>query len=162
MQSTQEKYKDFLTGKRYPTVYPTVDIGIYDYQNQRVLLGRKPTQDKFRFVGGFTDPADDSYEAAAIREAYEETNLTIIPYSLMYIGSQKIDDPRYRDNPYEKIITHLYLGYYSNGEPKACDDLVEVRWFDLDELTKKREDIFVTEHLTLAEKFIKYTEENDL
>jgi bifunctional NMN adenylyltransferase/nudix hydrolase len=156
MSPTTEKYKDFLTGKRYPTVYPTVDIGVYDYKTKRVLLGRKPTQEKFRFPGGFTDPTDESYEHAALRELNEEVSLTVGLDGLRYIGSVKIDDPRYRDNPFEKIITHLYIGFYSFGAPKAADDLAETRWFSLDELIENHQSIFVKEHLPLAEKYLKY------
>jgi bifunctional NMN adenylyltransferase/nudix hydrolase len=162
MSPTTEKYKDFLTGKRYPTVYPTVDIGVYDYKAKRVLLGRKPTQEKFRFPGGFTDPTDDSYELAALRELYEETGLTVGLDGLRYIGSEKINDSRYRDNPFEKIITHLYLGFYSFGAPVASDDLAETRWFSLDEITEKHDDIFVSEHISLARKFVNYIKENKL
>lgn len=98
----------------FPAVFPTVDIIIR--KDGKLLLGRKPKQDKFparpghagwRFFGGFADPAlDNSYEDAAKREANEESNLVVT--KVKYLGSTRIDDPRYRGTEH-CIITHLFL-----------------------------------------------------
>lgn len=124
---------------RYPTVFATVDVVIR--KDGRLLLGRKPRQDKFRFVGGFSDPAlDNSYEDAAIREAKEETGIEV--RSVRYLGSTRIDDPRYR-NSVHCIITHLFLAEEWSGEAKANDDIAELRWFAENEVGKSD---FVDEH----------------
>src|SRR5438552_3795321 len=106
-----------MTQPRYPTVFPTVDIIIE--RDGKLLLGRKSTQEQFRFVGGFADPAlDNSYENAAIRETKEETTLDV--KSVRYLGSARIDDPRYRGTP-DCIITHLFFAEEWSGEPKPSD-----------------------------------------
>jgi bifunctional NMN adenylyltransferase/nudix hydrolase len=126
----------------YPTVFPTVDVVIRT--NGRLLLGRKATQQGFRFVGGFADPAlDNSYEEAAIREAKEETGLVV--HSVRYLGSTRIDDPRYRGSEH-CIITHLFLAEEWTGEPAASDDIAELKWFDEDALAENN---FVAEHHVL-------------
>lgn len=131
---------------RYPTVFATVDIVIR--KNNQLLLGRKPHQQKFRFVGGFSDPAfDNSYEDAAIREAKEETALTV--NEVKYLGSCRIDDPRYRGTP-DCIITHLFLAEEWSGEAIASDDIAELKWFDESALTAND---FVDEHHVLWELY---------
>lgn len=144
----------------YPTVFATVDIVIRI--NGKLLLGRKATQEKFpvrpghpgwRFVGGFADPAlDNSYEDAAIREAKEETGLTVT--SVKYLGSTRIDDPRYRGTEH-CIITHLFLAEEWSGEPIASDDIAELKWFD--EATLSEND-FVPEHQVLWKLYVKTKE----
>ncbi len=131
---------------RYPTVFATVDVVIR--KGNQLLLGRKPHQTKFRFVGGFTDPAlDNSYEDAAKREAKEETGIDV--QSVKYLGSTRIDDPRYRNTP-DCIITHLFEATEWSGEPFASDDIAELKWFDRELLSVAD---FVEEHDVLWKLF---------
>ena len=138
---------DFRSGviyaayNQYPKVYATVDVAVLD--GEKVLLGRKPNQHKFRFLGGFTDPTDNSYEDAAKREVEEESGLQVD--DLIYLGSSKIDDWRYRGEE-DKIITHLFSAKYVLGNAKATDDIAELKWYNLKEL---KEDDFVKEHYPL-------------
>lgn len=121
----------FASYQRHPTVYSTVDVLVYDGVEHRVLLGRKSLETEYRIIGGFADPSDESFEDSALRELVEETGLTVGLENLEYVGSKKVDDWRYADNPSEKIITHLYIGNYVSGCPKASDDIAEIRWFDI-------------------------------
>lgn len=110
---------------RFPVSYQAVDIAIV--KDGKLLLGRKPYEDKFRFPGGFVDVKDASLEAAARREAQEETGVSIT--DPIYIGSTRVDDWRYR-NEQDKILTTLFAATPMFGAVKAADDLAEVRWFD--------------------------------
>jgi bifunctional NMN adenylyltransferase/nudix hydrolase len=148
--------------QRYPVAYSTVDILVYDPKENRVLFGRKPDATAWRLIGGFVDPTDDSFETAALRELVEEAGFTVGLDGLRYIGSQKIDDWRYRNNPSEKIITHLYVGFYYHGGIKAGSDLAEVGWFDYDRIAsgKQFHDFSLTkEHEKLWEKCKTYINE---
>lgn len=136
--------------KRFPTVYTTVDIAIVDEPNSRLLLGRKAHQERFRFVGGFTDPSDVSFEHSARREAQEETGLDVEISTADYIGSFNIDDWRYRKTP-DSIRTLFYWGHYQFGRPQASDDIAEVRWFTIDELKTLEVE---TEHQQLLAAFL--------
>lgn len=127
--------------RQYPKVFPTVDVAVF--RNGKLLLARKPSEDKYRFIGGFADPEDDSYEAAAKREVNEEADIQID--DIRYIGSAKVDDWRYR-NEVDKVITHLFSSSYVSGSVTAQDDIAELRWFSMDELG---DDSFVLEHVIL-------------
>lgn len=148
--------------QRFPTVYSTVDIAVVDRKNNRILLARKSEEKLFRFIGGFADPnKDDSFEAAASRELYEESTLGSGP--LTYVGSFKIDDWRYR-NEVDKIFTHLYISWYVMGAAKAADDIAEVQWFNLDkpDTIIKLEDNIVPQHRVLYKAVIEKLKETKL
>ena len=134
----------FATMRRFPTVYPTVDIAVLKDEMSQVLLARKENETKYRFPGGFSDPTDESFEIAAIRELVEECGEIDVD-NLIYLGSSQIEDWRYR-NSTDTIITHLYVCTFVDGEPEANDDIAEVKWFDI---AKVREDMFVPEHRAL-------------
>lgn len=138
----------FAAYNQYAKVYPTVDVAII--KGDKVLLGRKPNQDKFRFIGGFTDPTDNCYEDAALREAEEETGVTIA--NAKYIGSARIDDWRYRSEV-DKIMTHLFVADYISGDAKANDDIVELKWFDINNVDSAQ---IVNEHHVLLNLFNKH------
>lgn len=127
--------------QQYSKVFPTVDVAVF--RDEKLLLARKPKEDKFRFIGGFSDPEDESYEEAAKREVKEEADIGID--NIRYIGSAKVDDWRYRDEP-DKVITHLFKASYASGSITAQDDIAELRWFDMNELS---DDNFVHEHIVL-------------
>lgn len=136
----------YSTLRRYPTVYPTVDIAVFRPGYRDILLARKENETKFRLPGGFTDPTDDSYEMAALRELGEECG-DIEVAELTYLGSSRIDDWRYRDSM-DTVITHLYACILTDGEPEPNDDIAELRWFEVDKL---RASHFVAEHQPLFE-----------
>lgn len=116
----------WAAGSRYPTAYQTVDVAILD--GRKLLLGRKPNQAQFRFIGGFSDPRSPSLEADVRREVSEETGVSVD--GIQYVGSVVVDDWRYRDEA-DCIKTALFTAQYTFGRPTPGDDIEEVRWFDL-------------------------------
>jgi bifunctional NMN adenylyltransferase/nudix hydrolase len=136
----------WATGNQYPVVYPTVDIAIFDWNNNRILLGRKSNENKYRFIGGFATPNSDSYEIDAKREVMEESGIEVD--DLIYAFSSFVPDWRY-EKEISKIKTIMFVGSYIFGSPKASDDIAEVRWFSLDKLT---ENDFVETHKELFKK----------
>ena len=152
----------WLTYQRYPTVYSTVDVAVFDVRERRILLARKPQEVGYRFIGGFANPTDESFERAALRELGEEADVSVGLEGLRYVGSKKVNDWRYANNPNEKIITHLYVGIYSFGCARANDDVAEVRWFDYDKFNPGPNgiNILVEEHLPLWEMVKTYIDTN--
>lgn len=132
-RSSTRATPDFRAGaiwasqSRFPTAYTTVDIAPMN-ENGQVLLGRKPGEKLYRFIGGFSDPRSPSFEADARRETMEEANIDI--GDVTYIGSMTIDDWRYRSEP-DCIKTMMFKAKYVMGRPTPGDDIEEVRWFEL-------------------------------
>lgn len=138
----------WASAAKYPTAYCTVDVAILDKPEgltEKMLLGRKPNERLFRFIGGFSDPRSPNLEADCRREVQEEANIAIT--DPQYVGSTLIDDWRYR-NEDDKIKTTLFLASYFSGRPEPGDDIEEVRWFDLDTLNHGD---LVAEHRPLIE-----------
>lgn len=128
---------------QWPSCLPTVDMAIVDKKENKILLCRKPNEKLVRFVGGKALPESPSYEHDAKREITEETHLDINKFD--YIGSALIDCWRFRSEQ-NKIKTTFFLAEYNGGVPEADDDIAEVEWFVLADLT---EEMFIKEHRVL-------------
>lgn len=128
--------KDFRAGVihaaqyRLPVSYQAVDIAVVSYDRGDILLGRKKQDDdKLRFIGGFVDPADESLEDAARREAHEEApNIEIA--DLRYLGSARINDVRCRGSE-DGVMSALFVSAYVFGHARAGDDLDALEWVPL-------------------------------
>lgn len=143
----------YATQKSWTSYFPTVDCAIaMDESFEKFLFAKKPNEKKLRFVGGFWDSKDANVEAAAVREAKEETNLNCHVHS--YICTAKIDDPRYRAEK-EKIMTTMYLlvADKDSPAPAAMDDIAEVHIKTISELT---EDDIVDGHKEIFTKLVNH------
>lgn len=116
---------------RFPTSYTTVDIGIFNEDETRILLGRKKDENLWRLPGGFVEPHHESLERTVRAEAQEETNVSIT--DPIYVGSYRINDWRYKGER-DKIMTVLYKAKKQFGDVRAGDDLEEVEWFSVADL----------------------------
>ncbi len=137
----------FAAWNRHATGFPCIDAAII--KGNEVLLGHKKGdgKNKWRLIGGFFDPMkDDSFEDTVIREVDEETKATI--GTPIYIGSHKVDDWRYRNEP-DKIVTSLFIAPYVFGIIKPSDDIDELQWMPLERLEHIAEGIMVDEHKPL-------------
>lgn len=151
--------RDFRAGiihakyNQWPKVHPTVDVIITRTLSRglEVLLGQKLNESTWRLIGGFTDPTDDGYEAASTREGIEETKLNI--GNLKYVCSKRVDDWRYRAEE-NKIITTFFEADYISGVAEAHDDIKNVNWFTIEELTHMLEQINLG-HIPLVDAFLK-------
>ena len=134
---------EFLKNRKKVTYIPfpislsTVDIVITKVENDEeyVLLGRKKNETYYQFPGGFRDPGERSREAAK-RECMEETTLDINLIDFYFVDDMFINDKRYMNTPH-KITTNVFwtcLGANDNKNAIAGDDLVEVKWFKVNEL----------------------------
>ena len=119
--------------QRAPIPYPTVDIAVVWHIKSLVLLGgKKEDGDKRRFIGGFVDTADTSYEHAALRELGEEAPGLVID-DIRTVGSARQSDWRYR-NSADEVFTTLFRCNYRSGEPHAADDIDRLAWVPISEL----------------------------
>ena len=114
------------TQNRWPQAIPTVDIAILNEDKTQILLGRRESEEKYRFPGGFVEPGF-TYEDAARKEMQEETGL--FASSFDYVGSYVIGDWRYRSER-DKITTTLFVTTGYSGIPKPGDDIDYLQWFN--------------------------------
>jgi len=105
----------------YRNPFPTVDV-IIMMKGGIVLIRRKNPPYGWALPGGFVDYGE-SLEAAAVREAKEETSLDVELVSQMAAYSDPGRDPRCH------TISYVFLAK-AKGEPKAADDASEIGLFD--------------------------------
>ena len=100
---------------------PTVDIVIEIEGKGIVLIKRKNPPYGWAIPGGFVDYGE-SLEEAAIREAHEETGLTVHLVRQFHTYSDPGRDPRFC------TISTVYIAQ-ATGTPTGMDDAQEARIF---------------------------------
>jgi 8-oxo-dGTP diphosphatase len=104
---------------RHPV--PTVDIIIELPGGKIVLVRRKHPPLGWAIPGGFIDYGE-SAEAAAIREAQEETSLNVQLVELLHVYSDPTRDPR------QHTIAIVFIAR-AEGTPHGADDAAEAAVF---------------------------------
>ncbi len=142
----------YAARQKYPTSYQTVDVAVLNGDRTKVLMAMKvDDNNRWRFIGGFVDPADASLEAAAKREVTEETSM-IETDDYIYLGSSRVFDYRYPRGDVDAIMTALFAATYIFGAPTPKDDIVRLEWRPIDEL----ENTLVPEHQALGAQLRAY------
>ena len=100
---------------RNPT--PTVDVIIELLGDSIVLIERGGEPPGLALPGGFVDEGE-TVEAAAVREALEETGLAVELDALLYVYSDPARDPR------KHTLSIVFVGH-AEGEIHAGDDARE-------------------------------------
>lgn len=108
---------------RYRNPFPTVDIIIRDESGRVVLIERRNAPLGWALPGGFVDYGE-SLEAAAIREAREETALELADLRQFHAYSDPGRDPRQHN------ISVVFTARGA-GTLQAGDDAQTARWFPL-------------------------------
>lgn len=135
----------WATQNQFPVTVTTVDVAVVAKDTGEVLLCKKPEMNKWQFIGGFSDPYSNTFEADAVRELREETGIDVGEGALRYVQSSLINDWRYRGR--NKIKTLFFLcEMEAKEEAVAMDDIEQVGWFKIDPITRF---IIAGEHLCL-------------
>jgi len=145
------------TWAQRPVTYPTVDVVAYNDKGE-VLLGKKPNEKKYRFIGGFVDRTDTSWEHAAKREFAEETGGCAID-DLRYVASSQIKDWRYVGSE-SGIMTTLFIGKFLWGKVTATDDIESLAWVTPDSIIVEND--IMPEHQELFTKLLDYLVKNKM
>jgi ADP-ribose pyrophosphatase YjhB (NUDIX family) len=102
---------------------PKVAAGvIVPYQGKIVLLQRgiEPRLGSWVFPGGFVDRGEHP-ERAAVREAWEEAGIEVALRGLLGV---------YHEPPGSPVVLIVYRGEWLSGTPQACDESLDVGFYD--------------------------------
>ena len=119
--------------REYPET-PMVGVGAIIIEDERVVLvkrGHPPLQGKWSIPGGVLE-VGETLRKAAVREALEETGLTVEPGELLGVFERVIPDEQGKMRYHYVLID--FLCRRVAGELTAGDDAQEVRWFRREEL----------------------------
>jgi ADP-ribose pyrophosphatase YjhB (NUDIX family) len=123
--------------REFPEV-PLVGVGSIIIENDRVVLVKRahpPLQAEWSIPGGVLEIGELVREAA-VREAREETGLTVEPGELLGVYDRVLRDPEKRVQYHYVLID--FLCRRVAGDLAPASDAAEVHWFTRDELTGLR------------------------
>ena len=119
--------------REFPEV-PLVGVGAIIIEDSRVLLVKRahpPLQAQWSIPGGVLEVGELVREAA-IREAREETGLTVEPGELLGVYDRILRNLEKRVQYHYVLID--FLCRRVGGDLAAASDAAEVRWFGQEEL----------------------------
>jgi 8-oxo-dGTP diphosphatase len=120
--------------REYP-VQPLVGVGSIVIENSRVVLVKRahpPLQNQWSIPGGVLEVGELVREAA-VREAREETGLTVEPGELLGVFDRVLRDGNDRVQYHYVLVD--FLCRRVSGELTAAGDAAAARWFTRDELS---------------------------
>src|SRR5580658_4796967 len=120
--------------REFPEV-PMVGVGAIIIEDARVVLVRRahpPLQAEWSIPGGVLE-VGELVRDAAVREAREETGLTVEPGELLGVFDRVLRDPGQRVQYHYVLID--FLCRRVAGDLAAASDAAEVRWFSRRELS---------------------------
>jgi ADP-ribose pyrophosphatase YjhB (NUDIX family) len=114
--------------------FPLVGVGAIIIEGDRVVLVKRahpPIQGHWSIPGGVLEVGEMVREAA-IREAREETGLSVEPGELLGVFDRILRDPEHRVQYHYVLID--FLCRRMQGDLLAASDAADVRWFSREEL----------------------------
>jgi mutator protein MutT len=119
--------------REFPEI-PLVGVGAIIIENARLLLVKRahpPLQAEWSIPGGVLE-VGELMRQAAVREAREETGLTVEPGELLGVYDRIVRDADERVQYHYVLID--FLCRRVAGDLAAASDAAEVRWFRQQEL----------------------------
>lgn len=136
-----------LSGRRpvkaYRNPLPTVDV-VVECQGGVILVRRRNPPLGWALPGGFVE-AGEALEAAAAREAAEETGLSVELTEQFFTYSDPARDPRHH------TVTTVYLAR-AEGQPQGGDDAAEARIWKWERLPER----LCFDHARILEDVVRY------
>jgi 8-oxo-dGTP diphosphatase len=119
--------------REYPDA-PLVGVGAIIVEENRVVLvkrGHPPLAGEWSIPGGVLE-VGETLRQAAVREAFEETGLTVEPADLLGVFDRILRDADGRTLYHYVLID--FLCRRLGGELRAAGDADDARWFSRDEI----------------------------
>jgi 8-oxo-dGTP diphosphatase len=135
LESLAKSEPEHMIKREYPES-PLVGVGAIIIENGRVLLvkrGHAPLVGEWSIPGGVLEVGETVREAA-VREALEETSLTVEPAELLGVYDRLL-----RDDDGRTLYHYVLIDFRCHriaGELQAAGDADEVRWFSQEEVAK--------------------------
>jgi 8-oxo-dGTP diphosphatase len=123
--------------REYPD-QPLVGVGAVIIEGDRVVLvkrGHPPLAGEWSIPGGVLE-VGETLRQAAVREAREETGVTVEPGELLGVFDRVLRDESGRAKYHYVLID--FLCRRLAGDPQAAGDAAEARWFTREEVTQVR------------------------
>ena len=120
--------------RRYPR-WPLVGVGALIFERGRILMarrGKEPLKGWWTLPGGALETGE-LLDSAVRREVLEETGLVVEPVQVFEIFERIMPDAEGRTEYHYVLIDHECR--VTGGELQAGDDVAEVAWMGLEELT---------------------------
>ena len=114
--------------------HPLIGVGAIIIEDDGVVLVKRahpPIQGHWSIPGGVLE-VGEMVRDAAVREAREETGLTVEPGELLGVYDRILRDPEQRVQYHYVLVD--FLCRRIGGELLAASDAAEVRWFTREEL----------------------------
>lgn len=141
--------------KEYRNPSLTVDILINCKSHNEegiVLIKRKNPPHGWAIPGGFVDYGEPVYQAA-VREAREETSLSVRLVEQFFVYSHPSRDPR------QHIASVVFIAE-AFGEPKAADDAKDIKIIPPEALVKFKGEL-VCDHWNILRDYIYYIDSGE-
>jgi len=115
---------------------PILAVGVVVIKGDTILLikrSKAPKPDQWSIPGGMQELGETTCDAA-IREVFEETNITITePHFLKVVDFIERDE----DNNIKHHYTLIdYMATYQTGSPSPGDDAIDVQWVPIDQISR--------------------------
>ena len=113
--------------------------GVLIVQDQKILFQRRSDNNRWGLIGGLLE-LDETYEEAAVREAWEETGLEIRLTS--FLGVFHNHDMVWSNGDRAHTIGAYFTAEITDGTPRIDSESLELRFFAKDEIPE----LFAEDH----------------
>ena len=109
---------------------------VIDKQQGRILLAMKKVRfgaGKYNGMGGRVEE-DETHEAAAVREMYEEAAVTVVEHNIVRMGEITFS---FEGKPDWSRLVHVFVTERWEGEPQESDEMAP-EWFSFEQIPYER------------------------
>lgn len=133
---------DFRSGVIYhaynlfPRVIPTVSICPLSKDKSKILLSKKYGETNLKVITGFVKPEDNNQIDSSIRTYQRETGGLSEISDIKFVSTIKVNDWRFKGEE-DTVMTSIYTCQYIKGTITPSDDLIELKWVDIDNIEEE-------------------------